>query len=158
MLGNRTAHSIARSGPGTDGVSPQQSDFWVGVWDVIVKGSRPASTGSRRSSTAASSRKNWKGAGGGEGKSWNWYDTGDGKWHQLWLDAQGAPSLHLTGAFADGVMRYEGTSIGPGGAKMMNRLQFFKLPENKIRQLWEQSTDGGTTWTTVFDGEYRRRQ
>jgi hypothetical protein len=25
-----------------------------------------------------------------------------------------------------------------------------------IRQHWEQSADDGATWTTVFDGEYRR--
>jgi hypothetical protein len=99
-----------------------------------------------------------EGAGGGEGKSWNWYDIGDGKWHQLWLDAQGTPVLSLAGGFAENTMKYEGTSVGRGGVTVMNRLQFFKLPDDKIRQLWEQSSDGGKSWTTSFDGEYRRRR
>jgi len=55
-------------------------------------------------------------------------------------------------------MKYEGTSIGPGGVTQMNRLQFFKLPDDKVRQLWEQSSDSGKTRTPVFDGEYRRRK
>ena len=66
--------------------------------------------------------------------------------------------LHMTGGYADNVMKYEGTSIGPGNATLMNRLRFFKLEGDKVRQFWEQSSDGGKTWTPVFDGEYRRRR
>jgi hypothetical protein len=26
-----------------------------------------------------------------------------------------------------------------------------------VRQLWEQSSDGGATWTVAFDGTYTKR-
>jgi hypothetical protein len=136
----------------------RQFDFWVGEWDVIVNGKPAGINRIEKILNGCVLQENWSSAGGGEGKSWNWYDIGDGKWHQLWLASQGPPSLHLAGSFADDVMKYEGASIGPGGVKLTNRLQFFKLPADKIRQLWEQSNDGGKTWTTVFDGEYRRRK
>lgn len=135
-----------------------QFDFWVGEWDVIVKGKPAGVNRIDKILNGCVLQENWKGAGGGEGKSWNWYDIGDGKWHQLWLDAQGTPVLSLAGGFAENTMKYEGTSVGRGGVTVMNRLQFFKLPDDKIRQLWEQSSDGGKSWTTSFDGEYRRRR
>jgi hypothetical protein len=31
------------------------------------------------------------------------------------------------------------------------------LPDGRVRQHWETSKDGGATWTTAFDGYYRRR-
>ena len=145
--------------PGPCDTRPQASqfDFWVGEWDVLVNG-KPAGTNRiEKILNGCVLQENWKSAGGGEGKSWNWFDIGDGKWHQLWLASQGTPALNLAGTFADNVMRYEGTSIGAGGVTVMNRLQFFKLPDDKIRQVWDQSTDAGKTWKTVFDGEYRRK-
>jgi hypothetical protein len=30
--------------------------------------------------------------------------------------------------------------------------------DDYVRQLWEQSTDDGKTWNTVFDGHYRRKK
>ena len=135
-----------------------QFDFWIGEWDVLVNGKPAGINRIEKILNGCVLQENWTSAGGVEGKSWNWYDIGDGKWHQLWLAAQGPPALRLSGGFADNVMKYEGTSLGPGGATRMNRLQFFKLSDDGIRQLWEQSSDGGKTWTAVFDGEYRRRK
>jgi len=134
-----------------------QFDFWVGEWNVVVKGKPAGINRIEKILNGCVLQENWTSAGGGDGKSWNWYDIGDGKWHQLWLDAQGAPALNLAGSFADDVMRYEGNSLG-SGVTVMNRLQFFKLSQDKIRQLWEQSSDGGKTWTIVFDGAYSRRR
>ena len=31
-------------------------------------------------------------------------------------------------------------------------------PDGSVRQHWESSTDGGETWTTVFDGVYTRKE
>jgi hypothetical protein len=136
----------------------KQFDFWVGEWDVVASG-KPAGTNRiEKILNGCVLQENWTGAGGGTGKSWNWYDIGDGKWHQLWLSSGGAPQLRLSGGYADGVMRYGGTSIGPGKVTIHNRLQFFRLEGDRVRQFWEQSRDGGKTWSVVFDGEYRRRK
>jgi hypothetical protein len=37
-------------------------------------------------------------------------------------------------------------------------MTFSPLPEGKVRQLFEQSIDGGQTWKTGFDGTYIKRQ
>jgi hypothetical protein len=48
--------------------------------------------------------------------------------------------------------------IGPQGKLFMRRLTFTKLSNDKVRQFGERSDDGGTTWTTEYDLEYRRKK
>ena len=40
----------------------------------------------------------------------------------------------------------------------IRKITFFKLKENKVRQLGEISSDEGKTWTTEYDLEYRPKQ
>jgi hypothetical protein len=44
-----------------------------------------------------------------------------------------------------------------GSYKIM-RMTFTKLDNDKVRQFGESSTDGGKTWKTNFDLEYRRKK
>ena len=39
----------------------------------------------------------------------------------------------------------------------MQRITWERLPDGRVRQLWESSKDGGTTWTVAFDGYYAKR-
>jgi hypothetical protein len=54
--------------------------------------------------------------------------------------------------------RYEGVTIGKDGKKMLQRLTFFNLGPERVRQYWEQSSDEGKTWNAVFDGMYVRKK
>ncbi len=40
----------------------------------------------------------------------------------------------------------------------MNRITWQALPDGRVRQLWETSTDRGVTWKTAFDGFYRKQK
>ncbi len=40
----------------------------------------------------------------------------------------------------------------------LERLGFTLLAGGHVRQLWEQSTDGGKSWTVAFDGLYVPRK
>jgi hypothetical protein len=66
--------------------------------------------------------------------------------------------LELFGEYKDGAMRLAGENVGRNGAKIMSRLTFTKISDDRIRQLWEQSADGGKTWTVAFDGTYVRKK
>jgi hypothetical protein len=46
---------------------------------------------------------------------------------------------------------------GPNGTKVINRITWRETAPGEVRQLWEQTTDGGKTWTVSFDGRYRKR-
>ena len=43
------------------------------------------------------------------------------------------------------------------GQRRIERITWTPNADGTVRQHWEQSTDGGKTWTTAFDGLYRRK-
>jgi hypothetical protein len=134
----------------------RQFDFWLGDWNVTA-GGKPAGTNLVTSEESGCVlHEHWRGARGGTGQSFNFYDSTIDKWHQLWVDNQGS-YLHLTGTFADGRMVLEGTAPGPDGKPQQQRLTFFKHRDGSVRQLWEMSADEGKTWTVAFDGLYTRK-
>lgn len=47
---------------------------------------------------------------------------------------------------------------GPGSRLAKVRMTFFNQGPDQVRQLGEQSVDGGKTWTTSYDLVYRRRK
>ncbi len=135
----------------------RQFDFWVGEWEVKA-GGKPAGTNSvQLVSSSCALLENWTGNGGGDGKSLNYYDASTGKWHQLWVGSGGG-ALALSGAFTDGAMRLAGETLNQNGSRVRQKLTFFRLSPDHVRQLWEQSTDEGKTWTVVFDGDYLRKK
>jgi hypothetical protein len=66
--------------------------------------------------------------------------------------------LQLDGTFADGKMVLSGETKDRTGAVTLNRITWQESGPGQVRQLWEVSSDGGTTWGVAFDGRYRRRK
>jgi hypothetical protein len=138
-------------------------DFWIGEWDVTTPDGRPA--GSNRIEPVAGGRgllEHWEGAAqpdgrpGVPGKSLNAYDPATQKWRQFWVGGGGAV-LELAGGLADGNMVLVGERPLRDGRRQTNRITWTPKADGTVRQHWEQSLDGGSTWTTAFDGLYRRR-
>ncbi len=137
----------------------RQFDFWVGEWDVQNPQGQPAGTSSIQLILGdCTIFENWTGASGTyTGKSFNIYNSSLKKWQQFWSDDKGGV-LEFEGEYKDGELRYTGESLDAKGNKIMHRLTFFNLAPDRVRQLWEQSTDGGKTWTIAFDGLYVRKK
>jgi hypothetical protein len=137
----------------------RQFDFWVGEWEVQNPQGRPAGTSSVQLILGdCTIFENWTSASGTySGKSFNIYNSSLKKWQQFWTDDKGGV-LEFTGEYKDGELRYAGESLDQKGNRVMHRLTFFNLSPTRVRQLWEQSTDGGKTWTTAFDGLYVRKK
>ena len=133
----------------------RQFDFWIGDWDVHVGGQQAGTNTIQLILDGCVLQENWTGSKGGTGKSFNVYDSAKGKWQQTWVDSTGNV-LELYGEFKDGVMRLTGENVR-NGKKTLQRLSFFPLEKNRVRQLWEQSQDDGKTWSAVFDGLYIRK-
>jgi len=136
----------------------RQLDFWVGEWEVQTPQGKPAGTSSVQLILKdCVVFENWTGVRGYTGKSFNLYNTQTRKWQQIWVDDQGG-ILHFAGEFRDGAMRYTGESMAADGKPIRDRLTFTPLAEGRVRQLWEQSSDDGKTWKTVFDGTYIKKK
>lgn len=149
-----TAQSTPR--PTCDAPEFRQFDFWIGDWDVTA-GGQPAGTNLvTLEEDGCVVHEHWTGAGGGTGQSFNYYDRGDGKWHQMWVSNSGNV-LALTGSYADGTLAMQGDRPGRGGTTVTDRITFRHNDDGTVRQLWTTSTDGGKTWQPGFDGLYRRR-
>lgn len=133
-------------------------DFWLGEWDVHGPNGQVAG---RNVITPIAGNcglhENWTGAGGGSGQSVNTYHRTDGRWHQVWV-GNGGGLLHIIGGLQDGKMVLEGTTQGPNGQTTHHRVTWTPLDDGRVRQFWQSSTDGGTTWNVAFDGYYSRRK
>jgi len=152
-----TASAPGALPPGCGTPEHRQFDFWVGEWDVFAPdGKRVGGSSIRLILGGCVVLENWKGGGGVEGTSFNIYDRSDRLWHQSWVDGSGS-RLELAGGLRDRSMVLSGITAGPAGAKTTERITWTPLGGGKVRQLWEQSKDGGTTWTVAFDGTYVRR-
>lgn len=137
--------------------SARQFDFWIGEWDVFnPQGQKAGTSAIQQIADGCGILENWTGTLGGSGKSLNFYDPTSGKWYQYWMGANGIPSRY-EGTYRDGAMRYEGEQPSSGN-KIRTRLTFFNLDANTVRQLAEQSTDEGKTWTTTYDFKYSRKK
>jgi len=62
--------------------------------------------------------------------------------------------LLLTGGRQGAKMILEGESPNGKDGTVKNRISWSPLAAGHVRQLWENSKDGGKTWETVFDGDY----
>ena len=138
-------------------------DFWIGSWDV-TPWQLPAPTKAQQMGTSevypilehCVISENWAGSRGGFGKSYNFYDTNVMKWRQIWIADSGG-SLDYTGEFSNGAMRFVGWNLDPKGNRVEQKLTFFAVAPDTVRQLFEQSADGGKTWKPTFDGRYVKR-
>jgi hypothetical protein len=147
--------------------SPQARafDFWVGDW-VVTPFQQPSGPnmqvlGVNRIDLQLEKCmlvENWTagGPGGGQGKSINFWDTNRNRWRQVWV-ADGGSSLDYEGEFRDGAMRFEGWTLAPNGTRVLQKLTFFPIHRDTVRQLFETSTDSGKTWQPGFDGRYVRK-
>ncbi|MGB7212675.1 MAG: hypothetical protein WBC97_08605 [Gemmatimonadales bacterium] len=136
----------------------RQFDFWVGEWTVTDSaGKTPYGTSSiTGEESGCLIHEHWAGTNGGTGQSFNFYNATGHDWTQVWVASSGG-QLYLVGKFDGGAMTLDETSTGPGGTSMVQRITWTPEPDGRVRQLWQQSLDGGKTWTVGFDGWYRRR-
>lgn len=149
----------ATAAPPKGCTSPQdrQFDFWAGNWTVTDNATgKPAGTNDiTREYGGCVLQEHWRGSGGDQGSSFNHYDKARKLWHQTWVDNSGG-ILYLDGGVKNGAMVLAGTRRGRNGKPVTDRITFTPRPDGSVRQWWQASRDGGATWTTVFDGIYRR--
>ncbi|HMU47673.1 MAG TPA: DUF1579 family protein [Chitinophagaceae bacterium] len=143
----------------------RQFDFWVGEWEAFAPNGNKG--GDSKISIILDSciiLEEWTSANLTKGirysgKSFNTYNKSTRQWQQTWVDNIGGSTEFLRGEGSDGkIVLYADKVVGPQGKEFMRRLTFTKISNDKVRQLGERSTDGGGTWVTEYDLEYRRKK
>jgi hypothetical protein len=107
-----------------------QFDFWIGQWDVTpwqVKSPTPAQ------------------------------QMGFNDVHPILEHCVLSENWKATRGGEDGAMRFTGWTLDAKGNRVEQKLTFFAIAPDTVRQLFESSTDAGKTWTPSFDGRYVKR-
>lgn len=134
-------------------------DFWEGRW--VVRAATGPLAGHNTLTLQLGEcvlHEHYTTPSGYEGRSLNVFDASRGVWHQTWTDNQGL-LLVLEGGYVGDAMVMEGETVGPDGQATRNRVTWSRMDgsRDRVRQLWEVSSDGGATWTVSFDGHYLRQ-
>ena len=136
----------------------RELDFWVGDWDVYGKGG--AKVGQSHVELMVGDcvvNENWTDMTGGVGKSYNKYNPPMKRWEQYWVDQYGSTTFYK-GNLEGPNMVYLADAFDPKGNPQKQRMTFFPLAPDKVRQFGEVSKDDGKTWTTSYDLTYIRRK
>jgi hypothetical protein len=132
-------------------------DFWAGDWEVTNQANGKIA-GHNRIELKHDGRvlvENYTTPGAYTGMSVNAYDGQAKRWHQCWVDSAGGV-LDLYGGLVEGKMVLTGETKQANGSPQLERITWTPNADGTVRQHWEQSADGGKTWTSAFDGLYRR--
>lgn len=149
--------AAANSGPCATDPQSRQLDFWLGNWTVTAPGG---------SNTAASKVsleldqcvlvENWDGGRGHSGENLFAYSPDDKTWYGMFADNEGRVHIFTSGKVLSSVAEFQGTSHGPQGETVLNKVRVVRIDANRVEQTWQKSTDNGATWTMEFRGEYTR--
>jgi hypothetical protein len=145
--------------PSCDAPEYRQFDFWIGDWDVSTPDGKAAGRNTiTRVANGCALHENWVGRGGFTGQSLNGWNTRTQRWQQTWLDSSGG-RLELVGQAEGDGLRLEGRTPHASDRErfVLQRIRWTPLPDGRVRQHWESSNDQGASWTTAFDGYYRKR-
>jgi hypothetical protein len=129
----------------------RQFDFWVGRWDVYPTGTERLVAHSliERLYGDCVIRENWSPLRGGGGSSLNTWRPHQRRWRQLWADSSNSWVEFVGG------MEGEAMVLTAGDGATRNRMTYTREAQGAVRQLVEQSTDGGASWTPQYDFTYR---
>lgn len=138
-------------------------DFWQGRWIVSAHGAFAGHDVVERVLDGCALTERWLAADGHAGLGLFWYDRETDRWKQVWvtdsaLRAGGTKEkAEIREMTAPDRIRFQGRyPSGAEGRIVHDRTTLSREGADRVRQLIEISTDGGTTWKTAFDGEYRR--
>lgn len=156
----RSAYAAVRANRYPCEVDPNAHafDFWIGEWDVFVGGRLVGSNRIEPILNHCALSEEWASASGGFGKSYNYYDTGTRTWNQIWISDSGT-FVEFEGEARDGGIFYTAQTTNPADGSVTEHKLYFTVFENgDVRQVWEQSTDSGETWASVWDSRYVRKE
>ncbi len=135
-------------------------DFWIGEWEAYGPKGKGGDSKISVILDSCVILEEWTSAQQGyAGKSFNTYNRSTKMWQQTWVDNRGGITEYNNSTWEKDKMEVttDNRQIS-NGSWLMQRMTFTRISDDKVRQHGENSTDGGKTWTTTFDLEYRRKK
>ena len=146
--------------PACAGPAAHRLDFWIGEWEV--KNPAGGLEGHNRIEKilgGCAILEHWTEADGSEGKSLFYFDALGARWKQVWVTDGGQfkekEQVPLEVSAHPEAIRFQGEIPLRDGRRLQDRTTLTALPDGRVRQLIEQSADGGATWR-AWEGFYTR--
>jgi len=144
-----------------------QFDFWVGEWELSWPGGQAGTpegvTGKGRNHVSktlggCTVEENFSTADSSfVGRSWSVFNPQTELWQQTWVDNSGGYLL-FTGKFENESMELRTSVREQGDKKIVSRMVFENISPNSFDWNWQRSTDGGETWTDIWNIRYSRKK
>ena len=153
------AFAAADEGPCVGQPESRALDFWLGEWTIGVPNEHTDAT-SKVSLELGDCVvvERWDGGHGHVGENMFGYSADDKSWHGMFADSVGHVHVFVNGHAGSDSAEFVGPSKAANGETVLNRITISRNGPDQVRQLWAKSSDGGKTWTTVFQGEYTRKK
>jgi|GEM_PF-567808 len=143
----------------------RQFDFWIGEWEAYAPtGKKGGDSKISLMLDSCTILEEWTSAGLQNGfrfagKSYNMYNAAQKRWQQYWVDNTGNITQYFNGRYEAGKMVVQTDNQKVNDTLwQVQKMTFFNLGPDKVRQFGETSNDNGKTWVTSFDLEYRRKK
>lgn len=140
----------------------QRLAFWVGDWEVLDSaGNHYANQRVRAVVDQCAITAEWTGRVGDKGLNVSAYDVSSRDWKQVYVGNQVPSPLGVQLRKSD--PSYDGPGIRfislldpPPANLKRSRVTLLPVSAGRVQQLFEDSSDGGATWHTLFKAEFRR--
>lgn len=156
FAGTGPGHDPSASAPACSAPEYRQFDFFAGDWDTYDVAA-PDSIVARNHVTpmlgGCALREVYEQQDGMKGESFSVYDASRRIWHQSWV-TNGGTVLLLEGGLENGRMVLTAPEHHTDGSTSLLRGSWWQ-EGTAVREKAERSSDGGTTWTPVFDIVFR---
>lgn len=131
-------------------------DFWVGEWTVYdINGIEVGKNTIEKQYDNCVLQEKWVSAGKNKGTSYNYYDTKDNTWNQIWIDNSGF-SLVLKGNYDQGKMILKSDLIEGKKGKYYNQITWVKNDDGTVTQIWEIFNTNNEKLQEAFKGIYKK--
>lgn len=136
----------------------KQFDFWVGEWNVYDTNDKLVGENSiTKLEDGCLLNEHWRSVNGGSGRSYNYFNSTDSTWNQVWIDNQGG-NLVLKGKARINKMVLKSELLrGKKVAFYANQITWTKNEDGSVTQLWEILDQNDKVLSVVFEGIYRKK-
>ncbi len=135
----------------------QEFDFWIGSWEVYSPQNKLIGLSTiQKLANACGIQEHWTSKTSTyTGTSYNYYNSTDDSWNQVWIDNLGA-SLILKGSFKAPQMILEGKSSNGKTTDTYNRITWTKNNDGTVIQLWQTIDKNNKVTQELFRGIYKK--
>jgi hypothetical protein len=171
ILASIPAQRSQAQGRGAGETSPCAADpnyqrlaFWVGEWEVLDStGARYATQRVHTAVDACAITVEWTGRVGDKGLGLSAFDGRTGEWRQVYVSNQIPSPSGVQLRKSDPTYSGPGVRFIPlldpaGSTLARSRVTVMPSGDRHVLQLFEDSSDGGKTWHTLFKADHRPLQ